>query len=404
MIEKNKKSILITSNAYYPNVGGIENSLYHLAHVFNQKGYNVDIVISNIDNSFPKNKLAPSEKIDDINIHRYNVVYKLPFFLKPFSVFLSFISLYKTLKKVKKISAPEITISRFHTTTIFSKLVGLKKIIYLVPGVVKYQNHPNKLSNKHGLSKVKQYISYYYHVYLQSKAFQYADKLAVFSQNMKTQVLECISPKKDILLVKPGVDLKKFYPISDNKKFTLRKKNLIPEDKIILLGIGRFVKAKGFIYILEALKYLDNYHLVLVGSGEEEYTYKKFIEDNKLQEKVTFTGAQQNPVEYYQLSDFFIMSSIYEPLGQTILEALSCSLPIVAFHANETGVTTATSEILRDDEVIYVKKLSGYAISEIISSYSHMNLSNIKSKARNIAQERFSWERLAENLQSYESK
>lgn len=401
--KERNSTILITSNAYYPNIGGIENSLYHLAQVYYKKGYKVEIVVSNINSEDNNSPLKKYEIIDNIHVHRYTVNNKLFFFLKPFSSLYSFISLFNLFKKIKNNNNVELTISRFHTTTILSKLAGFKRVIYLVPGVVKYQNHPSNLSNKRGLKKIKQYISYYYHVFLQKKAFQYADELAVFSQNMQMQINKCYPIKKNILLVKPGVDIYKFHPISEKEKKTLKEINLIPRDKVVLLGIGRFVKAKGFIYILESLKYLDNFHLVLVGSGEEEEFYHDFIKNNKLENKVTFTGKQKNPVQYYQLADFFIMSSIYEPLGQTILEALSCSLPIIAFDPIKTNITTAISELLpNSNEVIYVQSLDGISLAKTLSKYIGMDLSPIKNNSRKIAVERFSWEILAERLKNNE--
>ena len=43
-----KKRILITSSRYFPNIGGVENSLYFLAMAFIEKGYEVDLVCSDV--------------------------------------------------------------------------------------------------------------------------------------------------------------------------------------------------------------------------------------------------------------------------------------------------------------------------------------------------------------------
>jgi len=396
------KSILITSNAYFPNIGGIENSLRYLASAYLKMGYRVDVVISDI-NDVTDQPLAQYELLDGVHIHRYRTRHDLPSLLLPFSGFWSLKSLYVLLKRIKCEQDPELTISRYHTTTWLSKLVKLDYVVYLLPGVVKFQNHPDRLSKQHGLSKLKQYLRYRYHVWLQQNALRNADKLAVFSNNMRDQVESCYRHPAPLLLTKPGVDTERFSPIEPCAKLVWRKKLAIPLDKNILLCIGRFVRAKGFIYVLEAIKNIDNVHLILAGGGEEEQLYRNFVVNNNLQDKVTFTGVIQNPTQYYQLSDAFIMSSTYEPLGQTILEALSCALPIIAFKPSDE-VITATAELLSDDEAVFVQKLSSCSLAESIKELfiNPVKMKSLTDISRQIAVERFSWERLAQRLDSSE--
>ena len=45
MITKSK-SVLLLSSSYLPNIGGVENSIRHLAEEYEAKGYHVDIVSS----------------------------------------------------------------------------------------------------------------------------------------------------------------------------------------------------------------------------------------------------------------------------------------------------------------------------------------------------------------------
>jgi 1,2-diacylglycerol 3-alpha-glucosyltransferase len=396
------KSILITSNAYFPNIGGIENSLRYLASAYLKSGYRVDVVISDVNN-VTEQQLAEYELLDGVHIHRYTTSHNLPILLRPFSGIWSLKALYLLLKYIKSEQNPEVTISRFHTTTWLAKIAKLDYVVYLLPGVVKFQNHPARLSEQHGINKFKQHLRYRYHVWLQQKALRSADRLSVFSHNMREQVECCYSHPVPLLLTKPGVDTVRFSPISESIKQDLRENLAIPTDKNVLLCIGRFVKAKGFMYVLEAIKNIENVHLILVGGGEEEQLYRNFVADNNIEEKVTFTGVLQNPTQYYQISDAFIMSSTYEPLGQTILEALSCGLPIVAFKPCDE-VITATFELLSEDEAVFVKALSACALAESITALfiSPEKMKSLSYVSRSIAVERFSWERLAKRLERSE--
>ncbi|MFT6507139.1 MAG: glycosyltransferase involved in cell wall biosynthesis [Colwellia polaris] len=392
------KSILITSNAYYPNIGGIENSLRYLAQAYVKQGYRVDVVISDVNNVTDE-KLAEFEELDGLNIHRYATTHELPIVLRPFSGVWSLKALYALLKRIKQQHNPALTISRFHTTTWLAKLAKLDYVVYLLPGVVKFQNHPERLSSQRGLNKLKQHLRYRYHVWLQQNALKRADKLAVFSHNMREQVESCYLHPSPLLLTKPGVDSTRFCPIAKSTKRELREQLAIPQNCKVLLGIGRFVKAKGFMYVLQAIIDINNVHLILVGGGEEEQLYRDFVIDNNLEQKVTFTGVIQDPTRYYQISDLFVMSSTYEPLGQTILEALSCGLPIVAFQPS-VDVITATFELLNETEAVFVEQVNANLLAKAISDLfgDSEKMQALSDVSRTIAVERFSWHKLAQRL------
>jgi 1,2-diacylglycerol 3-alpha-glucosyltransferase len=226
-----------------------------------------------------------------------------------------------------------------------------------------------------------------------------ADKLAVFSKNMHQQVSSCFKSPPLLKLVKPGVDNKRFFPLSQNRKTALRLTMNLPVEATVLLIVGRFVRAKGILYALEALRYLPNCHLVLVGGGEEDKVYRQLVQEYNLASQVTFAGVQQDPVNFYQCSDLFLMTSVYEPLGQTILEGLSSGLPVVAFTPSDL-VITATRELLNANEAVFVDELSGAALARSISGLiaNQVNYNNLAELSRQVAIEKFSWARLASQL------
>jgi 1,2-diacylglycerol 3-alpha-glucosyltransferase len=114
---------------------------------------------------------------------------------------------------------------------------------------------------------------------------------------------------------------------------------------------------------------------------------------------VTFTGVIQDPTRYYQISDLFVMSSTYEPLGQTILEALSCGLPIVAFQPS-VDVITATFELLNETEAVFVEQVNANLLAKAISDLfgDSEKMQALSDVSRTIAVERFSWHKLAQRL------
>ncbi|GAK22961.1 glycosyltransferase [Vibrio sp. JCM 19052] len=128
-------------------------------------------------------------------------------------------------------------------------------------------------------------------------------------------------------MTKPGVDKSVFFPIGGKEKHSLKESLGLPHDKVVLLCVGRCVKAKGFELALQSMVSNEQCHLVIVGDGPELDNLKVLASSLHVEQSVTFFGARSDVKSFYQASDYFFMSSTYEPLGQTILEAISCSLP-----------------------------------------------------------------------------
>lgn len=389
------KSVLITSNAYYPNIGGIENSLRYLAKAYVALGYQVNVVVSDL-NGIDERTLAASESFEGVNIFRYSSYSDMPKWLKPLRGLFASCAMYRLMRKINREFAPEFTLSRFHSTTVMAKIAGLKNVAYLMPGVVRNQNQSTNLVLVNGAAKVKQRLQLWVHDFIQQVSFRVADQLFVFSENMRQQVNACFKKEPSLIVVKPGVDTERYAPTTEQERLLRCEELGLPIDKHILLIVGRFVRAKGISYALEAMNDLSDCHLVIVGGGEEEQLYHEYVQEFGLESRVTFAGVIQDPVPYYEVANLFLMTSTYEPLGQTILESLSSGVPVVAFKSQEK-VVTATSELLTVDEAVFVDSISAKCLTQSINyvNADKQRYQELSEVSRNIAESRFSWRTLA---------
>jgi glycosyltransferase involved in cell wall biosynthesis len=129
----------------------------------------------------------------------------------------------------------------------------------------------------------------------------------------------------------------------------LRGKWLIPEDALIVLGLGRLHPNKGFSDLLQAFAQLPStlrgrpLHLAMVGDGPLRSELKAEAVQLGISGRVTWAGWQYEPSIWYQLADVFACSSRHEPLGNVILEAWANSIPIVT-TASEGPVELVTPE------------------------------------------------------------
>lgn len=143
------------------------------------------------------------------------------------------------------------------------------------------------------------------------------------------------------------------------------KKKKHPTKKI--LYVGRLIKRKGVIYLLEAYNKLDinNTELIIVGSGDEEEKLKGYVRDNNMK-NVHFTGKINNKEleRYYNESNLVVVPSINEGMGDpwvfVLNEAMYYYNPIIA-----TTAVGAACDMIKGNGFIVPEKNSD-ALKEAI--------------------------------------
>ncbi|MBI2097858.1 MAG: glycosyltransferase family 4 protein [Candidatus Vogelbacteria bacterium] len=144
-------------------------------------------------------------------------------------------------------------------------------------------------------------------------------------------------------------------------KTDLRKK--YPQfDKIILMA-SRFTREKNIGLAIEAMheivKFRPKTGLVIVGDGSEEKKLK--AKSYKLKANVIFEPWTDDLASYYKTADLFLVTSLYEGYGRTIIEALACGCQVVSTDvgvAREVGAIIATRTTLVDliKQALFVPK------------------------------------------------
>lgn len=112
----------------------------------------------------------------------------------------------------------------------------------------------------------------------------------------------------------------------------------------IVFSLGRLVAYKGYCFLVDAARYLDDSYVVLIGgSGALKDELQAQIERNKLQDKVMLLGrvSDEDLPSYYGACDVFCMSSVMktEAFGIVQIEAMSCGKPVIATKIPHSGVS-----------------------------------------------------------------
>lgn len=118
------------------------------------------------------------------------------------------------------------------------------------------------------------------------------------------------------------------------------------EGNFLIGNIGRLSEQKGMEYFIRAIPAILKSHpevqFYIIGSGEDEEKLKSLASDLSIKEKVVFMGYRHDVQNLMSQLDLVVLSSLWEGLPLTPIEAFSVGKTIVA-----TGVD-GTLEIVQD--------------------------------------------------------
>ncbi|WP_435102318.1 glycosyltransferase family 4 protein [Halarchaeum sp. P4] len=113
-------------------------------------------------------------------------------------------------------------------------------------------------------------------------------------------------------------------------------------DGPMLFFVGRHTHQKGITHLLYAMSKLrrPDVTLVLGGSGHLTAQLKRFAELLDIDDQVVFVGyvPDEELADYYASADAFVSSSLAEPFGMTVVEALSTGTPVVTTECGAAEV------------------------------------------------------------------
>ena len=375
-----KGHVVLTSALYYPNVGGVENSLRHLAQELRGIGYRPWILTSSGGVVDRQRHMLRCLRIDGIPVLRYR--YSPIFLVRVFRA-------WRAARTLARRTGAKSAIARDHAGALAVAAVGLQGV-YLVPGIAAVQHSPTG-------PNVLRWLNHQVSVLSQRLAFHLIDRLAVFSAFMRQSVVLAGGPS-DIQMVRPGVDPGRFRPMTRDAAGHTRDQLGIPAGARVAVSVGRFSVHKRFDLLVRAIAQMRvDWHLVLVGDGPKEAALKDLAEEVGAAGRIHFVGRTSEPERYLGCSDVFVLSSNHETFGQVLIEAMACGLPVAAFDPANPEVNTATAEIVPDGWLFLASQLEPTDLAEAIE-----RATRVQDERDAIAiwtREQFSWRKLALDLQ-----
>ena len=310
--------IVQTNKAYYPKIGGIETVVKTLSEGFvNEYDDEVEVLACN--------HKVYSKKIEKI-INKVKVTY-LPTFSFALSLPISPSyprELLKTYGDILHIHEPFPLADL--TLEILPKLrKNFSKIVT--------SWHCDITRQKWALPLYGKYIHKFLNV---------VDKIIVSNPPLieNSEFLRHYKSKCEVIPIGIHLDWTK-TKLESEVQDKIRRKS---DDNFMILFVGRLVIYKGIEYLIEAMQFVENATLVIIGSGSLEKSLKKLIVELNLESKIKMIPEvdEKTLQDYYKACDIFVLPSINETeaYGIVQIEAMACGKPLIC-----TELGTGTSYI-----------------------------------------------------------
>lgn len=302
--------------------GGAENVYVNLANFYCHQNFKVDFLLTKKKGPLIKRL---NSKINIVDFDQTKTIKSIFFLLKYF---------FK--------NKPGIFLTALHNSNIAAsishKIAGSKSVLVLK----ECNNFSEKINNMNFLKK-------YLFKLLINITYKRANFIVAPSKGIKKDFLKYFKNFhfKTKVIYNP-ISVKQIVRNSKIKTELLLKKKFI-------ISIGRLAKQKNYQCLIKAFNLLKikNLNLIILGEGKERENLSSLIDELNLNSRVKLIGYNMNPFFYLKKSELFVLSSNYEGMPNSLLEAMALNKKIVSTNCNY-----GPSELLKNEKYAKLTKIN----------------------------------------------
>lgn len=225
-----------------------------------------------------------------------------------------------------------------------------------------------------------------------------ANRFLAVSEFTKREMVEILQILAERIDVVPCACGEHFKPVQDKAVLAaVRKKYELPER--FVLFVGNFNPRKNLERLMQAFDIMKEnsnqpQHLVIAGEQGWKFDKSRALTRIKHCEEIHFCGfvADEDMPALYSAADLFVFPTLYEGFGIPILEAQSCSVPVL------TSNCSSLSEVA-GEAAVFVDPLSGQSIADGMRQVlENVELAEQLRAKGLLNVQRFSWQKSAECL------
>ncbi|KAL5193719.1 Phosphatidylinositol N-acetylglucosaminyltransferase subunit A [Glycine soja] len=349
MDDSQKHRILMVSDFFYPNFGGVENHIYYLSQCLLKLGHKVVVATHAYGNRSGVRYMTGGLK-----------VYYIPW--SPFVMQNTLPTFYGLLPIIRTILIRErITVVHGHqafSTFCHEALMHARTMGYKV------------VFTDHSLYGFADVGSIHMNKVLQFTLADVSQAICVSHTSKENTVLRSGLPPEKVFVVPNAVDTAIFKPAVDRPSGS----------EIVIVVISRLVYRKGVDLLVEVIPEVCRLHpnvrFIIGGDGPKRVRLEEMREKHSLQDRVEMLGAVQHvQVRSVLISGhIFLNSSLTEAFCIAILEAASCGLLTVSTRVGgvpEMRELYNWHDVAKRTEIVYDRafKCSNQNLLERLSRY-----------------------------------
>lgn len=304
---------------YSPSLrgGGAERVMYYLACEFVKRQMSVDMVLVKAEGRFLEELPSEVRVID----------------LASSGVLNSFPRLVRYLLKERPRSLLATQIHSNIIALLAKRLSGVStKLVVREANILKSPSKQKSSFRRYVILKLARYC------------YPWADSVVAVSQGVADDLMQYIRlPREQITVIYNPIERSRLLKLASEK---INYPWFDTGEPPVVLGIGRLSEQKDFETLIRAFKIVREKiqaRLIILGEGELRPVLETFITELKLDKDVVLPGHVSNPYVFLKHASVFVLSSKWEGLPNSLIEAMAIGIPVVA-----TDCHSGPREILDD--------------------------------------------------------
>lgn len=313
-MDERQLKICMLISGQFPSVGGAEITTYELCQALSKKGCEISVACS-------AEGVNQTKEVKDIpNVKTYPILK-----ISKKEVIKSAFSLFRVFRRERFDLINAHFAFPVGTIGLIAKLLRVPLLITAHGGDIQKNEEVDYGIRQNRLLASALWLT-----------LKFVDHLIVPSNSVVKDAIDAGCPASKISVVYNGFDFDKISSLGESD---ILSKHQITKDDFIILYLGRLHPKKCPQDLLKAFlrvsQVVPNAKLVFAGDGGERERLERLSEDLALRSKVIFTGFVTSDDKWGLIKNchVFVLPSLVESFGRTIVEAMCCQKPVIATNS-----------------------------------------------------------------------